>query len=105
MKDYSKEVLVQYLINNVAEYEEYHKQAREGWEDYEITYHTEMRWLLRFTENQIAQNETKHLRFIFNLIENLLDCNNEDADNAAWTMFLEGLPYLPDKYCTFSLEA
>jgi len=105
MKDYSKEALVQYLLDNVTEYKEYRKRAREGWEDYEITYHTEMRWLLRFTKIQIAQNETKYLRFIFNLIENLLDCNDEDADNAVWTMFLENMPYTPDKYYTFSLDA
>ncbi|MGX6960780.1 MAG: hypothetical protein ACIPMY_06215 [Rickettsia endosymbiont of Pentastiridius leporinus] len=105
MKDYSKEALVQYLIQNISEYKEYWKKEIEGWEKSERTFHLEMISLLHFTKNQIEQNETKHLRFIFNLIENLLDCGNEDADNAAWTIFLEGLPYLPDKYCTLSFDA
>jgi len=102
---YSKEALVQYLIDNIPEYQEYHEREKEGWEDYEITYHTEMGWLLDFTGEEINNERTKYLPFIFNLIEELVECNDENAENAAWTIFLEGLPYLPDKYCTFSLDA
>ncbi|XVN41712.1 MAG: hypothetical protein RCO49_04295 [Rickettsia endosymbiont of Argas persicus] len=91
---YSKEALVQYLIDNIPEFKEYWESEKK-WRNTNRTYHTEIKCLLRFVDDEIEHDNIRHLPFIFNLIEELVECGNEDAENAAWTMFLEDIPEKP----------
>ncbi|WP_342270794.1 DUF7674 family protein [Rickettsia endosymbiont of Orchestes rusci] len=103
---YSKEALVKYLIDNIPEYKEYHEKEKEWWGEDKRTYHTEIGCLLDFTGKEIDNENTKYLPFIFNLIEELVECDDENADNAAWTMFLEDIPRETcDIHPKFSVDA
>ena len=92
--NYTKYTFLQYLFDNISEYKEYWLvNDFERWKrapelrTFGIAAHT----LLSFTIDEIEKGSNKYLKLIFNLIEDMLNSDNEDAQYAAYMMFLDSL--------------
>jgi hypothetical protein len=61
------------------------------------TFGMEAQTLLWFTVSEIEKGNSRYLKLIFDLIEDMLNSDNEDAQYAAYMMFLESLYFRSDE--------
>ena len=97
---HSKYTFLQYLFDNIPEYKQYWlvNDFKRWQRAPELrTLGIAVATLLWFTEDELKQGRNKHLKFIFDLIENMLNSDNEDAQYAAYMMFLESLYFRNDE--------
>ena len=91
--NYTEEKFLQYLFDNIPSYREYHFNEYKWWKNDNKSKNLglETMVLLHFTVDELEEGNTQYLKFIFNLIEDMLNSDNEDAQYAAYMMFLDSL--------------
>ena len=90
--NFTKDIFLQYLFDNISEYKEY--WLEESWVDTpeEADIGVEANILVRFTIDEIKKGNTKYLKFIFDLIEDMLNSDDEQvSEYAAYITFMEDL--------------